>query len=93
MNINKINNNLQVYKKLEVNKVRPEKVKLAKDEIEFSEGAMDYKLAMEKVKEVPDMRMDKVEKLKKEVQSGNYNVSGREIVDKIYDNLNFNKRL
>ena len=39
------------------------------------------------------MRMDKVEKLKEEIKSGNYNITGRQIVDKIYENLNFDKKV
>lgn len=93
MKINKMDKALQVYNKVEMNKTKATKAKMGKDEIKFSDRAMDYKFAMEKIKETPDMRMDKVEKLKEEIKSGNYNISAREIVDKIYENLNFDKKI
>lgn len=93
MKINKMDKALQVYNKVEMNKTKATKAKMGKDEIKFSDRAMDYKFGMEKIKELPEMRMDKVEKLKEEIKSGNYNITGRQIVDKIYENLNFDKKV
>ena len=93
MKINRTDRLLQVYANMETNKTKISKKTSEKDKIEFSERAMDYQFALNKLKEVPDMRMEKVEKLKKEIQTGNYNISGREIVDKIYENINFDKKI
>lgn len=86
---------MQVYNNTEFNRLRKSKGKMEKDRIDFSKKAMDYQFAMDKVKKVPDMRMDKVEKLKEKVQSGNYNIKGEQIVEKIYQNidLNFDKKI
>lgn len=93
MKINKTDKVLQVYNNMGVNKANSNKNKLGKDEIEFSERAKDYQFAINKFKELPEIRMDKVDKLKKEVESGNYNVEGRKIVEKIYEGINFDKKI
>ncbi|NMB27707.1 MAG: flagellar biosynthesis anti-sigma factor FlgM [Tissierellia bacterium] len=93
MKINKTDKVLQVYNNMGVNKANSNKNKLGKDEIEFSERAKDYQFAINKFKELPEIRMDKVDKLKKEVESGNYNVEGRKIVEKIYEGINFDKKV
>ena len=92
MKINKTDKVLQVYNNMGANRVNSKKNKLRKDEIKLSERAIDYKFGMEKIKEVPEMRMEKVNKLKQEVKSGNYNVEGSKIVEKIYQNVNFDKK-
>ena len=89
MKINKTNKVMQVYNNTEFNRLRKGKGKMEKDRIDFSKKAMDYQFAMDKVKKVPDMRMDKVEKLKEKVQSGNYNIKGEQIAEKIYQNIDF----
>ena len=93
MKINRTDRLLQVYTNMEASKAKINKKASEKDKIEFSERAMDYQFALKKLKEVPDIRMEKVEKLKKEIQTGNYNISGREIVDKIYESINFDKKI
>ncbi len=93
MKINKTNKILQIYNNAEFNRLRKGKGKFEKDTIDFSEKAMDYQFAINKLKEVPEMRMDKVEKLKKQVQSGNYNIEGRKIVEKMYESINFDKKI
>ncbi len=50
-------------------------------------------LLIGKLKELPDIRYEKVDKIKREIQSGTYNVSGKEIVDKMYENIEFDKRI
>lgn len=93
MKINKTDKILQIYSNMGTNKVKPNRKSNEKDEIKFSERAMDYQFAISKLKELPEMRMEKVEKLKRNIKSGNYNVSGKEIVDKIYENINFDKKI
>ena len=93
MKINRLDKVLQVYTNMETNKTKINKKASEKDEIKFSERAMDYQFALNKLKEVPDIRVEKVEKLKKEIQTGNYNISGKEIVDKMYESVNFDKRI
>ncbi len=74
MKINKTDRVLQIYKKTGVNRENISNNKLGKDQIEFSQKAKDYQFAIDKFKELPNIRMEKVGKLKEKVQSGTYNV-------------------
>ena len=84
---------MQIYNNMSANKVNSNKNRFEKDEIKLSERAKDYQFAINKLREIPDMRMDKVNKLKDLVQSGNYNVEGKKIVEKMYENINFDERI
>lgn len=93
MKINKTDNIMKVYNNMSSNKVNANKNKLEKDNVNLSERAKDYQFAMEKIKEVPDIRIDKVKDLKEKVQSGNYNVEGKKIVEKMFENIHFDERI
>ena len=93
MKIDKTNKLLQVYNNMGQKKVSTNKNRFRRDEINFSERAMDYQFAIKKLKDVPEMRMEKVNKIKEQIKSGNYNVEGKKIVEKIYENVNFDKRV
>ncbi len=93
MKVNKTDNIMKVYNNMSSNKVNANKNKLEKDNINLSERAKDYQFAMEKIKKVPDIRIDKVKDLKEKVQSGNYNVEGKKIVEKMFENIHFDERI
>lgn len=93
MKINKTDKVMQVYNNMTTNKVNVNKNRKEKDKIDLSERAKDYQFAMNKIKEIPDIRMDKVNELKEQVQSGNYNVEGKKIVEKMFESINFDKRI
>jgi len=63
-----------------------------KDVAAISNEAKDFQLAMKSVKEVPDIRQDKVKELKEKYESGNYNISGREIAECIIRSI-FDKKV
>jgi negative regulator of flagellin synthesis FlgM len=54
-----------------------------KDVLSISNEAKDFQAIMKAVKEVPDIRTDKVNELKDKYESGNYNVNGKDIADKL----------
>lgn len=94
MRINKLDNIFQLYNKNSgVNKVKSESGTKASDEIKISEKALEFQFAMEKVKNVEIMRKDKVDKIKQQVQSGTYEVDGNKIADKIFESINFDKKI
>lgn len=93
MKINKTDRVLQIYNNLNTSKVNQNRNKPNKDEIKLSEKAIDYQFAINKLREVPEMRMDKVNKLKEAIQSGSYNIEGRKIVEKIYQDIHLDKRV
>lgn len=72
------------YGKNAVKRVEP-KVAVAqgKDSVSFSSFAKDMKLATKAVKDAPDVRMDKVNQIKAQIEAGKYNVSANQIAEKI----------
>ncbi len=94
MKINKTENVMGIYMNNMVNKMRDKKASVGKkDGFDFSEKAKDFQFALEKLKNLPDVRADKVESLKKQVQAGTYNVEGRKIAEKMLDSIGFDKRI
>lgn len=59
--------------------VRPEET----DKVDVSESARSFSAALRAVKEVPEMRMDKVKELQDRIQNGDYQVNSRELAEKI----------
>lgn len=57
------------------------------DRLEISKEAQDYQFAMGKLKDIPQIRKDRVEKLKIQVQNGTYQVDSGKIAEKILDNV------
>lgn len=94
MRINKLNNIFQIYNKnSKTKKLTGDKRIEGKDEISFSEKAIEFQHALKKIREVEDIRTDKVEKIKTQVQSGTYYVDGKKIVEKILEDISFNKKI
>ena len=54
-----------------------------KDSVVFSNFAKELQLASKAVKEAPEVRTEKVDRLKAQVESGQYNVSASQIAEKI----------
>lgn len=93
MNINKVDKILQVYNTQSIKKVESSKKNGRKDEVKLSNKAMEYQIAVNSLKDVPEIRKDKVEKLKSEISAGTYKVDGEKIVEKMFGNINFDKRV
>ena len=58
-------------------------VSFKNDVVSISNKAKDYQLAMKHIKDIPDFRKEKVEEYSKKINSGNYDVRGKDIADKI----------
>ncbi|HEX2924831.1 MAG TPA: flagellar biosynthesis anti-sigma factor FlgM [Ruminiclostridium sp.] len=58
-------------------------VKSRTDVISISDNAKDYQVVSKALKDVPDVRQEKIDEFKEVYQSGTYNVSGEEIVEKL----------
>ena len=94
MRINRLNNIFQIYNKnTKTKKVTSDKRKDGKDEIKLSEKAIEFQHALKKVREVEDIRVDKVEKIKTQVKSGTYYVDGKKIAEKMLEDIGFNKKI
>lgn len=54
-----------------------------RDQVAFSLAAQEYGKVKQLLEQVPEVREEKVAALKQAIASGTYQVSGREIVDKM----------
>ena len=54
-----------------------------KDIVSISSQAKDYQSVMKVLKDMPDVRQDKVDELSQKYESGSYDVSGKDIVDRV----------
>ena len=61
------------------------KISPAKDDVKISNVGKDFTIAMNALKDVPDIRMDRVNELSAKIERGEYNVSGEDIASKILD--------
>ena len=53
------------------------------DKIEISDFGQSLAIAKQAVSDTSDVRMDRVEKLRAEISSGNYNISSEDIAEKL----------
>ena len=59
------------------------KISPAKDDVKISSVGKDFAIAMNAVKNTPDIRMDRVNEISAKLERGEYNVSGEDIARKI----------
>lgn len=57
------------------------------DVVSISSQAKDYQVLIKALKDVPDIRKDKVEEIKAKIEAGTYDVNGRDIADKIIKSI------
>jgi len=63
-----------------------------KDAISISNQAKDFQTVMKALKNVPDIREDKVNELADKYKTDSYDVSGRDVADKIIKSI-FDKKI
>lgn len=84
MRIDGIGNAGRVYKSKRANKAYGSNAYTpAKDEVSFSDIAKDLAVAKRAVDNTPDVRMEKVNDIKAQIQAGKYNISANQIADKL----------
>ncbi len=59
------------------------KVSQAQDNIKISETGKDYAFAQKVLKDVPDVRQDKIDAIRSRMENDEYSVSGEDIADKL----------
>lgn len=88
----RINNNINVQKVLKgynknVGKVnKTGKAEMKRDQIEISQSSKDFQIAMDAFKKLPDVRQDKVDDIKSEIDKGTYKPSAEDIIKKMMSN-------
>lgn len=53
------------------------------DKLEISQKGKDYRVAKQIVSQTPDVRESRINEIKRQIESGAYNVSMSEVADKI----------
>jgi len=75
-----------------INKVgRTGSVSSKKDVVSISNEAKDFQTIFKALKEVPDIRQDKVDSIIGKIEAGNYSVSGRDVAERIVKSV-FDKK-
>jgi negative regulator of flagellin synthesis FlgM len=83
MNVQKIQ---KAYGK-NVGKVnKTSKSEMKRDQIEISQDAKDFQIAMDAFKKLPDVRQDKVDDVKEQIEKGTYKPSAEDIIKKMMSN-------
>lgn len=80
-----IQNVSEIYtKENRVNKLNNvDKVDAPKDDVKISATGKDFSIAMNALKDVPDVREDKVNDIRSRIENGTYNVSGKDVAEKL----------
>lgn len=86
MRIDAYNKVSQMYQTSKVNAVDSTKKVGKSDQLEISQTGKDYQTVKKAVAGVSEVRMDKVEEIKRKLASGTYDVSMNEVADKLLDN-------
>lgn len=64
----------------------------ASDQVELSSQARDIERAREVAQDAPEVRMDKVEAARRALQSGNLNLNGQDLAEKLLKNAQAESR-
>ncbi|MCT4619796.1 MAG: flagellar biosynthesis anti-sigma factor FlgM [Marinisporobacter sp.] len=81
-NIQKI---LKTYRKSTKNVEKTNRLKQKEDQIQISENAREYQIALGEYKKLPEVRKEKLEKIKQQMSLENYNPSAEEVVEGMFD--------
>ncbi|MCK9445094.1 MAG: flagellar biosynthesis anti-sigma factor FlgM [Tissierellaceae bacterium] len=94
MRINKLDNVFQVYNKNSTaKKTKGKQISEGSDEVKISEKAIDFQFAVKKLKDVEEIRMEKVKNIKNQIKSGTYEVNSNMVAEKILEDISFNKKI
>lgn len=84
MKINGVNNVQSVMKAYGANKTeKVQKVSLKEDKIEISQMGKDFQIAMEAFKNLPEVREEKINELKSQIENGTYTVDKNKLANSI----------
>lgn len=82
---NQVNQIYQTTVQAKINKTDAAKQK--DDKVEISQFGKEIHLAKKAIKEVPDVREDKVQEIKAKMAAGTYEVSMSDVAEKMLSNL------
>lgn len=83
MRIDAYNKVSQLYNTSSVKKATKPSGGSFSDKLEISQKGKDYRVAKQIVTQTPDVREDRVNEIKKQIESGTYNIGMTEVADKV----------
>lgn len=85
MRINSFDKVSQLYKANSTSKAQKANAYGGSDQVQISQMGKDFQIAKAAVKNSSDIRTDKVNAIKKQMEQGTYQVSNKEVADKVVD--------
>ena len=85
MRIDALNKVSKLYQANSTNKITKKNNESNPDCVEISQIGKEYQIAKQAVAATPDVRLDKVNDIKERIASGTYNVSAKDLADKLID--------
>lgn len=83
MRVDAYNQITQMYQTTKANVKNTNRSEKTSDSLHISQTGKDYQVAKQAVREVPDVREDKVNQIKESLASGTYQVTGEEFAEKV----------
>lgn len=82
MRINSLGNIQSIMKSYEANKPKKsEKIGMKKDEVQISSKGREFQLAMKAIKESSEVRSNKIDTIKNEVETNTYKVDSKKLAE------------
>ena len=60
---------------------------MKRDQINISQSSKDFQIAMDAFKKLPDVRQDKINSIKSDIEKGTYKPSTEDIIKKMMSNV------
>lgn len=83
MKISNISNAYDIYTKKPAVSGKKNKLSVKKDDLNVSDEAREFQNVFKAVSSTPDIREDKINRIKDKIESGNYNINSEDIADKM----------
>ena len=77
----------QLYQSNTTKKVAKTESARRTDRVEISRAGMEFQIAQQAVHAAPDIREDKVQALKEQMQAGTYNISMDDLAEKLLNGI------
>jgi len=88
-NVDKVNSEALNREKKNINKQNNNPSKVQGDKVEISNEALDIKRMENKINLLSDINIEKVNKVKNELENGRYKISSENIADRIIEEETF----
>ncbi|MDF2845638.1 MAG: hypothetical protein K0R00_4064 [Herbinix sp.] len=86
MRIDAFNKVSELYKSTSVKNTSKPTSSSFSDKLELSQAGKDYQIAKQVVARTPDIRETTLEDIKKRMEAGTYNITIKDVADKLIDN-------